>query len=83
MKKIKILIFFVICFLAISLAFLTFQNYQLKNEIQELNKGIETKSMNAVNDFVGFVISKVDKCEPVTLMANDKSATVNKMGCEQ
>ena len=67
--------------LFLSLVFVLIWNFNLKNEIKNLNENINTLSVQSVNDFSLFVMSKVDKCEAVTLMADDKSITINNVNC--
>lgn len=79
----KILILSVIAIiLFVSLVFTVVQNFGLKNEVEELEKTMNDVSMNTLNDFNLFLIDKVEKCEAVTLMVNDKSVTVNNIHCE-
>jgi hypothetical protein len=67
--------------LILSLVFVLVWNFSLKKEIKELNENLDILSVNAVNDFSLFVMSKVDKCEAVTLMAEDKTITINNVEC--
>jgi cell division protein FtsL len=69
--------------LVLSLVFVLLWNFNLKKEIKELNENIDILSVNAVNDFSLFVMSKVDKCEAVTLMAEDKTITINNVECSR
>ncbi|MEN7982620.1 MAG: hypothetical protein ABFQ65_04185 [Nanoarchaeota archaeon] len=78
----KVLILGIVCLiLLVGLIFALVWNFNLKNDIRELNENINILSVSAVNDFSLFVMRKVDKCEPVTLMADDKSITINNVNC--
>lgn len=68
--------------LVVALVFFVVQNFNLKKDIKNLNENINTLSVRAVNDFSLFVASKVENCEPVTLMADDKSITINNVECK-
>lgn len=78
----KILILSVVCLiLFLCLVVVLVWSFSLKGEVRRLNDNINTLSLNAVNDFSLFVMSKVDRCEAVTLMAEDKSITINNVEC--
>ena len=68
--------------LFVILIFALFQNFNLRNEINELNKNMGDVFANALNDFNLFVMSKVDGCEAVTLVSDNKSVTINEVHCE-
>lgn len=74
--------------LAIALGLVYSQNTGLREEVTGLEEQVdflkmeyERGVMEGVNDFTLFVISKVKVCEPITLMANQESATVTEVGC--
>jgi hypothetical protein len=84
LKKNKEMILGILCLiLVLSLVFVLVWNFSLKKEIKELNENLDVLSVNAVNDFSLFVMSKVDKCEAVTLMAEDKTITINNVECSR
>ena len=74
----KNILILLIVILSVILIFLAIQNLNLKNEVASLNKDVK----GAIDNFNLFLIDKVGKCEAVTLMVEDKSATVNNIHCE-
>ena len=67
--------------LFVCLVFVLIWNFSLRSEVRGLNDNIDILSVSAVNDFTLFVMSKVDRCEAVTLMGAGRSVVVNKEGC--
>ena len=68
--------------LFVAFIFLIVQNLSLKKEMKIVRNDFDTFSLNAVNDFSLFVMSKVSNCEGVTLVADDKSITINDVNCK-
>lgn len=79
-KKIFLLCLVVILFLC--LIFAIFQNIKLQKEIVELNKSSDDVFRNTLEDFNLFLIEKIENCEAVTLVSNNKSITVNEIHCK-
>jgi cytoskeletal protein RodZ len=80
-KEIIVLII-LCCVLFVGFISVLIWNFGLKSEVRELSENINTLSTESVRDFSLFVMSKVDKCEAVTLMDGDKSITVNNIQCK-
>jgi hypothetical protein len=79
-KKIFLLCLVVILFLC--LIFAIFQNIKLQKEIVKLNKSTDDVFRNTLEDFNSFLVEKLENCEAVTLISENKTITVNEIHCE-
>jgi hypothetical protein len=79
-KKIFLLCFAIILFLC--LIFAIFQNIKLQKEIVKLNKSADDILRRTLEDFNLFLVEKLEKCEAVTLVSEDKSITINNVHCK-
>jgi hypothetical protein len=79
-KILVLLILFLI--LSASLIFAIFQNIKLQKEIVELNKTLDDVFRNTLDDFNLFLVEKLENCEAVTLVSEDKSITINNVHCK-
>lgn len=71
-----LVIWMITSLLALSLVFLCIQNMALKKEVKGLERQNEARVGEAINDFVGIIIEKVDTCLPVQIVSRNESAVV-------
>ena len=76
---------FLLCFaiiLFLCFIFAIFQNFKLQKEIVELNKSADDIFRRTLEDFNLFLVEKLERCEAVTLVSENKSITINNVHCE-